>query len=153
MRGDGNYFSARGENILPRYFLCSATADQLPHYASHIYLTGRKLPSPRPLVGAFLHLFRLRWNPIAPSRAKENHSTIDRPDVNIYCRTGSYLCVRYAGQFMPSCFSDYRAGRRCARCGPRLSCPVLAGAGASGCRGALCCHNRMSRCRARGLSR
>ena len=70
-------------------FLCSATVDQLPHYASHIYLTGRKFPSPRPLVGAFLHLFRSRWNPIAPSRAKENLSTIDRPDVNIYCRTGS----------------------------------------------------------------
>lgn len=53
------------------------------------YLMGRKLPSPRPLVGAFLHLFRSRWSPIAPSRAKENHSTIDRPAVNIYCRTGS----------------------------------------------------------------
>ncbi len=53
------------------------------------YLTGRKLPSPRPLVGAFLHLFRSRWSPIAPSRAKENHSTIDRPAVNIYRRTGS----------------------------------------------------------------
>ena len=50
-----------------------------------------KLPSPRPLVGAFLHLFRSRWSPIAPSRAKENHSTIDRPAVNIYCRTGSYI--------------------------------------------------------------
>ena len=50
-----------------------------------------KLPSPRPLVGAFLHLFRSRWSPIAPSRAKENHSTIDRPAVNIYCRTGSKL--------------------------------------------------------------
>ena len=53
------------------------------------YLMGRKFPSPRPLVGAFLHLFRSRWNPIAPSRVKENHSTIDRPAVNIYCRTGS----------------------------------------------------------------
>ena len=53
------------------------------------YLMGRKLPSPRPLVGAFLHLFQSRWSPIAPSRAKENHSTIDRPAVNIYCRTGS----------------------------------------------------------------
>ena len=53
------------------------------------YLTGRKLPSPRPLVGAFLHLFRSRWSPIAPSRAKENHSTIDRPAINIYRRTGS----------------------------------------------------------------
>ena len=29
------------------------------------YLMGRKLPSPRPLVGAFLHLFRSRWSPIA----------------------------------------------------------------------------------------
>ena len=55
------------------------------------YLMGRKLPSPRPLVGAFLNLFRSRWSPIAPSRAKENHSTIDRPAVNIYCRTGSYI--------------------------------------------------------------
>ena len=58
------------------------------------YLMGRKLPSPRPLVGAFLHLFRSRWSPIAPSRAKENHSTIDRPAVNIYCRTGSYITKR-----------------------------------------------------------
>ena len=54
------------------------------------YLMGRKLPSPRPLVGAFLHLFRSRWSPIASSRAKENRSTIDRPAVNIYGRTGSY---------------------------------------------------------------
>ena len=53
------------------------------------YLMGRKLPSPLPLVGAFLHLFRSRWSPIAPSGAKENRSTIGRPAVNIYCRIGS----------------------------------------------------------------
>ena len=59
------------------------------------YLMGQKLPSPRPLVGAFLHLFQSRWSPIAPSRAKENHSTIDRPAVNIYCRTGSYFSCEF----------------------------------------------------------
>ena len=78
-------------HILPRYFSCSGTADWRLHYTPNIYLMGRKLPSPRPLVGAFLHLFRSRWSPIAPSRAKENRSTIDRPAVNIYCRTGSKL--------------------------------------------------------------
>ena len=43
----------------------------------------------RPIVGAFLSPFRSRWNPIAPSKVKEIPSTIDRPAINIYCRTGS----------------------------------------------------------------
>ena len=52
----------------------------------------------RPLVGALFGPFRSRWNPIAPSKAKINPSTIDRPAINIYCRTGSYTMeVRNAG--------------------------------------------------------
>ena len=37
----------------------------------------------RPIVGAFLRPFRSRWNPIAPSKVKENPTTIDRPVFNI----------------------------------------------------------------------
>ena len=43
----------------------------------------------RPLAGALFRPFRSRWNPIAPSKAKINSSTIDRPANNIYYRTGS----------------------------------------------------------------
>ena len=43
----------------------------------------------RPLVCALFRPFRSRWNPIAPSKAKINPSTIDRPAINIYCRIGS----------------------------------------------------------------
>ena len=46
-------------------------------------------PVARPIIGAFLLPFRSRWNPIAPSKVKENPSTIDRPAINFYCRTGS----------------------------------------------------------------
>ena len=35
------------------------------------YLMLRKLPSPRLLVGAFLHLFRSRWGPIVTERDEE----------------------------------------------------------------------------------
>ena len=56
---------------------------------TNIQLLNEHLPGARPLVGAFLRSFRSRWNPIAPSKSKENPSTIDRPAINIYCRTGS----------------------------------------------------------------
>ena len=56
---------------------------------TNIQLLNQQLSGARPLVGAFLRSFRSRWNPIAPSKFKENPSTIDRPAINTYCRTGS----------------------------------------------------------------
>ena len=105
MRGDGNLvYTGCQWKMLPQYYPPPGTvyyhfrkwseSTMLLFFLRSLVAevrskTGQKFPLPRPLVGAFLHLFRSRWNPIAPSRAKENLSTIDRPDVNIYCRTGS----------------------------------------------------------------
>ena len=79
-------------HILPRYSSCFVTDKPFNHHIMHKYnnqpLDGQS-PVARPLVDAFLRSFRSRWNPIAPSKTKENPSTSDRPAINIYCRTGS----------------------------------------------------------------
>jgi len=46
--------SARAMTYLAAILSCSGTADWRLHYVTNIYLMERKLPSPRPLVGAFL---------------------------------------------------------------------------------------------------
>lgn len=75
----------RRYNFMFRHCMLTATL------CSTYFFTERKIPLPRSLVDAFLHFFRSRWDPIAPSRSKENLSTIDRPADNLYYRTGSYV--------------------------------------------------------------
>ena len=75
-------------HILPRYFSCSDTSDLHPHYAPKIFDRTKTIFASATR-WRFYSALRSRWSPIAPSRPEENHSTIDRPAVNIYCRTGS----------------------------------------------------------------